>query len=130
MNSIHSSKGSKSLGEWNEDSAIVFDPAQQKFFKDSVSRITNGEFALHLFRRNKSDRIEEQNYEKYTTITLPRLSNSVECYIEGRSLGENHREKVTLGTVNLKKLPWLLNAKRRFGKIKELYVLGKFEPPQ
>ena len=68
----------------------------------------------------------EANVGKYTEIKLPRLSNSVECYVEDR----DQRDKVTIGTINLGKLPWLLNARRRlWGKINVLYVLGKFQPP-
>jgi hypothetical protein len=85
---------------------------------------------FHRFgRTNPLAWIAESNRGKYTIITLPRISNSVECYIEAEGPGEAHREKISMGTVNLGKLPWQLNAKRRAGKIKELYVLGKYQAP-
>jgi hypothetical protein len=39
-------------------------------------------------------------------------------------------QKVSMGTVDLGKLGWQLNTYRRLGKIKELYVLGKFQAPE
>jgi hypothetical protein len=33
----------KSANNWNADSAVVFNPAQQKFLKDSITRIHSGE---------------------------------------------------------------------------------------
>jgi hypothetical protein len=77
------------------------------------------------FDRNPT-RTTEQNREKYTLIPLPRISKSVECYVEG---AEKPAQRVSMGTVNLGKLGWQLNTYRWFGKIKELYVLGKFQAP-
>jgi len=54
------------------------------------------------------------------------MSKSVECYVEGT---EKPDQKVSIGTVNLGKLGWQLNTYRWRGKIKELYVVGKFQAP-
>jgi len=64
--------------------------------------------------------------KKYTKIKLPKLSNSVECYIDG--VGKSG-QKVIMGTVNLGKLGWQLNLQRRFRTV-EIYVLRDFQAPE
>jgi hypothetical protein len=64
--------------------------------------------------------------KKYTKIKLPKLSNNVECYIDG--VGKSG-QKVIMGTLNLGKLGWQLNLQRRFRTV-EIFVLRDFQAPE
>jgi hypothetical protein len=116
------------LSVWDSDVAIVLDPADQKLTKDSVKGLESGEYICggNESACDTDKAFSDPDFEKkYTKIKLPKLSNKVECYIDG--VGKSG-QKVIMGTVNLGKLGWQLNLQRRFRTV-EIYVLRDFQAP-
>jgi len=101
-------KSHGSVLNWNEDTAIVFDPIKQKFFKDSVASIK-----------------AEEHSVPYQQIEIPRYESSFDCYVQAK----NADQKVFLGTIDLSKLGKTINLHRARGHIPHLYIIGNVEVP-
>jgi hypothetical protein len=113
------------LIHWNEDTAVVFDPVKQKFFKDSVASIqAEGSACLSFRHELMLIAIIEQSVP-YQKIEIPRYDNSFDCYAKAK----NADQKVFLGTIDLSKLGKTINLHRARGHIPYLYIIGNVEVP-
>ncbi|KAI9762856.1 MAG: hypothetical protein M4579_000209 [Chaenotheca gracillima] len=84
-----------------QDVAICFDPVEQKLFTDFQKKVDGAE-------------------NLYTKVKLPRRDSSVDCFVTERKT----EQQIFVGTVNLKKLGYKINRRRKLGKIENIYILG------
>ena len=117
------------LLHWDKDTAIVFDPVKQKFYKDSVAKIEeegNMSFSLtssEVYTRSLTSK--PVNSVPFQKIPIPRYDRSFDCYVQA----SNTEQRVFIGTIDLSKLGKTINLHRASGHIPELYIIGNVEIP-
>jgi len=103
--SVRSSKGGL---RWDGDTAIIFDPARQKFLKGSVSKI-------------EAAKDEDPFYK----IRIPTTGKHLDCYVPP----DDPDRRVFLGTLDLFRLPAEINLRRMGGNM-YLYIFGQVDFPK